>query len=695
MTETSSLAPPDPSPPPTQPEPPPEPQAPESRAMSASEPPPPSQPPRRDTTFDGPADSVLPLLARSALALMLASASVMLAVAQATADWTPGFVTSNLLTTKIRNRLLIVLAAGIVTGLGATATLLVGWRARATWPQRLERLSRAARLAAPLMLAALLPGLLRGAYTDPLFAALLIGVLVLVGEPLWRLHFGVYAEVVVPPRPLRWSMGKLRALWARVPVPVRRHLPWVLVGLAAASYFAYASFFAIRNHHRFATYTWDLGQIDNQFYNALHGRPFRSTPLIRGESWSELRNHAEFTLFALLPFYALHPAASTLLILQALLLASGGVAIYRLAARRLPRAVAFTLAACYWLYPPLHGAQFFDIHFQPLAGAFVLWALDFFDTRRMWLFWLFFVLAIGCREDIPVGTAVFGLFLLITGHRAKQGALILVISLAYFVTMRFVVMPSMGQWGFAEHYKDLFPENDRSFAGVIKTLLTNPVFALKTLINAEKLRYFLQIAAPLAFLPLRRMHLALSVLPGAYFTLLTTQYGPTLDIAYQYSGYFIAYMFPAAALMLAAYGREVAGVCRRRAAVATLILATATATAQWGAIPPRKNFRAAYAIMSFAPLTAEEKQRYRDLKELAAMVPKNAILAATDRELPHVSNRLDCWNFSVGFEGADYLLVTTHHPIPPETEQLQKAMHAGYQTVATRPGLLLLKRPGA
>lgn len=691
MTETSSLAPPDSSPPHTQPESPPEAPAPEP----GSPPAPPSPPTRGDAVYDGPAASVLPVLARSTLALVLASASVLLALAQATADWTPGFVTSNSLTTKVRNRLLIVLGAGVVTGLGAAATLLVGWRARTTWAQRLERLSRAARLAAPLMLAALLPGLLRGAYTDTLFAALLIGVLVLIGEPLWRLHFGVYAEIVAPPRPLRWTLAKLRALWERVPARVRRHLPWMLVGLAAVSYFAYASFFAIRNHHRFATYTWDLGQIDNQFYNALHGHPFRSTALIRGGSWSELRNHAEFTLFALLPFYALYPAAETLLVLQALLLASGGIAIYRLAARRLPRSVAFALAAGYWLYPPLHGAQFFDIHFQPLAASFVLWALDFFDTGRMRLFWPFFVLAIGCREDIPVGTAVFGLFLLITGHRAKQGALILVISLVYFVAIRFVIMPSVGQWGFAEHYKDLFPENERSFGGVIKTLLTNPVFTLKTLISSEKLRYFLQIAAPLAFLPLRRLHLALSALPGAYFTLLTTQYGPTLDIAYQYSGYFIAYMFPAAALMLASYGREVAGVCRRRAAVATLILASATATAEWGAIPPRKDFRAAYAVMSFSPLTAEEKQRYRDLKELAAMIPKKAILAVTDRELPHVSNRLDCWNFSVGFEGADYLLVTTHHPIPPETEQLEKAMRAGYQTVATRPGLLLLKRPGA
>ena len=63
-------------------------------------------------------------------------------------------------------------------------------------------------------------------------------------------------------------------------------------------------------------------------------------------------------------------------------------------------------------------------------------------------------------------------------------------------------------------------------------------------------------------------------MPGAYFTLLTTGYAPTLDIGYQYSGYFIPYIFPAAALALAGIARQHPGgpgVVRRRAAVASLV----------------------------------------------------------------------------------------------------------------------------
>jgi len=360
--------------------------------------------------------------------------------------------------------------------------------------------------------------------------------------------------------------------------------------------------------------------------------------------------------------------------------------------------MAVVLTAAYYLYPPLHGAQFFDIHFQPVAAAFLLAAIDCFDLRRMRLFAVLFILAIGCREDISVGLAVFGLFLILTGHRPRAGLVITGVSLTYFVALRFFIMPAIGPWGFAEHYRLLFPEGERTFAGILKTILSNPVFTFTTLLTADKLRYALQLLVPLAFLPLRRIHLAMSILPGAYFTFLTTEYPPTLNIGYQYSGYFLPYFFPAAALALAAIARRqpgLAGVAPQRAAVVTLLVGTILATAQWGAIPPRREFHSAYGLISFEPPTAQQELWRRGIGELDRMVPKDAILAVTDREMPHVSNRLQCWNLSVGFQGADYIIYTDDHPIPPEREMFEAARRAGYRELARRPGLILLERPGA
>ena len=650
--------------------------------------------------------------ARGAGALALIGGSLGLAFAQVANGNVGAFVTANTTPPRGRVLLLMALAVGAVAGMALAAGLSLARRAVGGR----DRVLFAARFLAPLGLAGVLPGLLvRDAWPDPLRLALYLGAFVLGSEPLWRLHFSSYGAGRQAPegtasfrppgaprlRPPRWwsrLAARARAWRDRVPAGVRRDLPAVTVAAMAVFYIAYMSFFTVRNHHRFNTFTWDLGQIDNQFYNFLHGHPFRCTALIREGNWSELRNHAEATMFFLLPVYALAPRAETLLILQAVLLGTAGVFVYRIAARRLARSTALVLAGAYYLYPPLHGAQFFDIHFQPVAAAFTLAALDCFDTRRMRLFAVLFALAILCREDISIGTAVFGLFLLLTGHRARAGLVIMLVSLAYFVLLRFVIMPSIGTWGFAEHYRHLFPQGESTFRGIIRTILTNPVFTFTTLLTAEKLRYLLQILTPVAFLPLRRIHLALSILPGAYFTLLTTGYAPTLDIGYQYSGYFLPYIFPAAALALASIARRhpgAAGVARRRGAVAALVGATLLTTLHWGAIPPRRAFHSSYGMIDFKPPTAADDERRRDIHALAAMVPRDAILAVSDREMPHVSNRTECWNISVGYVGSDYILYGKVNPISVDTVQYEGALRNGYAKVAERPSVVLLKRVGA
>lgn len=606
-------------------------------------------------------------------------------------SWAAPFAATNVLGATRRSYMLLSLVLG---GAGGGAVAL----AALMWPPRsggLPRLSTLVRLVAPLALVPLLAPLLRpGWSSEPLVLAALIGIVTVLAEQLYRLHFQTYPASFdgfgrLLPRAVRDRIERARP-WAG------RWAPAIIVGAMALGFAAYVGFYAVRKHHRFETFTWDLGQMDNQFFNALHGRPLRCTPLIRdGGNWSELRDHAHFIIYPLLPFYALSPRAETLLLLQTLMIAGGGIALYRIAARRLPRSVAVVLLAAYYVYPPMYGGLFFDMHGQVVAIPLIIAALDCFDAGRMRWFTVFFVLALSCREDIPIGMAVFGLFLIVTGHRPRQGLLIFAASASYFLLLRFVVMGAGGQSPHAGMYAGLMADGQQNFGGVAKTLLTNPLYTVKTMLTADKLRYLLQILTPLAFLPLRRSYLLFSLVPGTFATLLTTDYAPTTDIAWQYAAIFTAYLFPAAALALAAIANRPGGVAARRAAVAALITGTIVCTYQWGAIPPRTDFRSAYGVMSFDPPTAQHRQWRQSIRELVALVPPKAILAVTDLELPHASNRIECWNLSVGFEGTDYILYTTDHPAPAERQQFEAALRAGYTQAGVRPGLILLKRPGA
>ncbi len=618
-------------------------------------------------------------LARALAGLIIAGASLALAIGQLPLRDLAGFATGNRSTPGYRTLLLALLAGGVALVVGAAT---VFWRRAQPGIERTARLHRAACLAAPLALAAAVPGLFAlGTTSDTATFALVLGAFVLAIEPLWRLHFSAYRTGQSPPP-------------GPVPAGAARRWFWAAVALAAA-YAAYGIFLTLRNHARFQTYNWDLGILDNEFWSALHGHPLRSSPLKLEENWSQLRDHAEFSIYPLLPIYALHPAASTLLVLQSLLVGCGAIPLYRFAARRLPPHLALLVTAAYALYPPMHGAQLFDFHFQPVASTFLLWAIDAFDARRMRLFVVLFIIALGCREDVAIGTAAVGLAMVLGGYCAREGAIIAAVSAVYFVAIRFFIMPAFGAWGFSDIYKDLIAPGSHGFVGVVKTLATNPVYTLQTLLTPDKLRYALQIAAPLAFLPLRRPWLVVSMVPGAILTLLTTGYPATLDIGYQYGADFVPYVFPAVALALAALGAAPGGRPRRRAGVATLALATFFATASWGAFPPRHSYHSAYWSISFDPPTPQDRRRLAALDAAMRFVPPKAILAASDRELPHVSNRLDCWNLAIGIEGADYIIYTKIDPIAPDRENVARARAAGWITVYDSPEIGLLRRPGA
>jgi uncharacterized membrane protein len=448
--------------------------------------------------------------------------------------------------------------------------------------------------------------------------------------------------------------------------------------------------FTLYMHGRFQTYGYDLGQYDNIFFSALHGRPLRCAPLGLTENWTELRNHAELSVYALLPFYALRPRADTLLILQSLILGLGAIPVYRLAARRIPQAAAVVLALVYLLYPPMHGLQFYDFHFQPIAAFFVLLVIDFVDDRRYVLCGLALAIALGCREDISVGLAVLGAFLALSGHRVRPGLVIAAVSAAYFVVIRFVVMPHFGSWFFQDIYKGLFPQGAETFGGVIATLLTNPTFVFVSLLTAEKLRYALQVLVPLAFLPVRRSYLAVAALPGALFTVMTTAYNPTIDIGFQYGGHFIPYLFAAAGVALAAYGQTAEGTIRRRAALSAVVAATVLCGVFWGAIPPRDMIHGGFHNMPMTPPTAADQQKDRDLRELFGRVPKDKFVAISEAEMPHVSglNILSLRDTS----DADYLLFGTNSGFFGADRAYTAIREGRFQPLAERPGLALVRR---
>jgi uncharacterized membrane protein len=427
--------------------------------------------------------------------------------------------------------------------------------------------------------------------------------------------------------------------------------------MASSAYAIYFSHYTILNHQRMGTAGFDLGININWCYNALHGHLWRSTVLFGEAGGNFISGHAIFAMLWYLPLFALKQDGEFFLIFQATMVGFAGTTLYLFASTQIPRWSAVVVAFTFLLFAPLHGPNFYDYHelLPPLFFHFLLyWAIA---TRRNWLVWLVVPILWSFREDIPVGTCVLGAFLLLTGIRQRLGLVLAITSLVWFVVLKFGIMPWAGTWWFAGIYKDLQPYGTNGYGPVVQTILINPPYLLKTLLTEEKLVYFLHMMAPVALLPLRRAALLILAIPGFAFSLLTTGYAPTLSIAFQYTCHSIPYIFAASVLMLRVLGQGELGHLRRRAAVGAVALGVLSHSYVFGAVLQHETFIGGFSKVEFE-MTPAEAKRYQTLKRLAASIPREASVAASENVVPHIASRANAFTLKDGVPAdADYVLL--------------------------------------
>jgi uncharacterized membrane protein len=565
------------------------------------------------------------------------------------------FLAGNQIDPVLRSKLLVQLLAALALPVAAAAGLLARYgRTGARW------LIGAATRLCPLLVACFVPTLLDYDqwYSQPLpYLAMLLGVVLLLERLLERALRGTGTRPIVAALPSA--------------PPRQSHLvPLAFVLLFALAYSLQASYFSIIRHRAMQSAGFDLGIFDNLMFNAMHFRPFRSTVAVPHGSY--LSNHAEYGMFLFAPLYALYPRADTLLVLQSCFIGFAAVPLYFFASTRLPRPASAALACVYPFYAPLHGPNFYDFHWMPVSMLFFFWLFYAIARRQKLAIVLLFLVICAMREDAPFGLVATGLFLIVTGEWPLLGAIMSVIASLWFVLVKFVIMPWAGPWWFANIYKDLVAAGESGYGSVVKTILINPNYFVKTLLNETKLVYTLHLLAPLALLPVRRAALWLLMLPGFFVTLMTTGYAPTTSITFQYTTHWAPFLFGAAVIALGLRG-ERHGRPALLASLFALCFGVLCHSYVFGSILQHEKFVGGFSKVKFT-LSESEKQRYQDLRALADMIPRTASVAATELEIPHISNRLDAYSLKVDVGRPDYLLFSRYHLDESSRNELRKAL---------------------
>ncbi len=586
----------------------------------------------------------------------------------------------------IQARTISVLVIVGMSAAAAVAVLVASRRHRApAWSRRLCFLS-------PLLVLGALPPLFtrRTGWSE----LTLLVYLTIVWVVLERLLRSSTAQVGGDSRIIRWfSLPKPRLSW----------LPWAVLFLAVAYYVVGVSYWSIASHQRFETRVSDLAEFDNLFYNALNGHPFRSPAMTGRETdFATFAHHAHLGLYLLLPFYAIAPGPEALLVIQATLVGTTAVPVFLLGRRRLGPSQGLLISLCFLMVPALARPNFYDFHFTALGlnlSAWLIYAADRVArnsqsvraTALAGLLALVLLLLL-VREEFGVGVAYVGLVLAFARRNAWVGLTVFCLGATYFLTMKFFVMPRFGEFELVHSYATLVPEGRSSFRGVVLTLFSNPAFVANHTLTPPKFTYLLHFSVPFAFLWWRRPWLLSAVLPGLAFTFLATDRPPYFSTGFQYNYFFLAYVTAATI-----YGLESLRPRHRRfSAIVSLLLCSIVASFQFGALLGNREILGGFHNKPLRPLSDGERSRLEGMKELRAMIPPGAAVAATETEGTHLSTRLDLFSIKlVGVPDKAQYVLARQSPAPWEVGHITHVLKSGAFGVEAIRGPFMLLRRGA
>ena len=502
-------------------------------------------------------------------------------------------------------------------------------------------------------------------------------------------RFGDVADA--PPR-RRPNLDRLARLGAGLAV----------AGLWAA-YGAFFSWLSILNHHALNTRTIDLGYYDNIFYQSIHGHPLACSFIKAGYHGSA---HFDPLLVLLSPIYLAYPRAELLLGLQAVWLGAGVVPAYLLARAKLgSRLAGVVIAAMYAMYPALHGANMYDFHSLTLLSPILLTLLYFLEIDAYKRYYLTLIPALLCREDVSLLMCFVGAYAIYLRRprMIRLGWTTIVVSLVYFaIVKRFfmtsadIFMSGQNAYSFAYYYEDLIP-NHNGVGGIVVSLVTNPVFVLRTMFTEAKILYLITLFLPVAFLPFLARPGRVMLLYGMLFCLLASR-GPVFSVHFQYSSVIIPIIFALTPVVLRRVqdgdlwgslgldGRRLSAALLTGALVASLLVSW-----KFGGVIENQTFKGGFVGVARA-LTDKDRELYAWVRQATDKIPISASVGLTNRTGAHASNRMRAF-FYPEHQDLDYLFIDEAELKGAELEKHTKNVSNGtFVLVDRREKLAVFKK---
>jgi uncharacterized membrane protein len=474
-------------------------------------------------------------------------------------------------------------------------------------------------------------------------------------------------------------LSRIRDDWSQV-------LAWVLVLLYIITF----TWLAIQRHASFNSSGFDLGIYDQVVWNTLHGRIFFYTTT--GQPLLHLSNHADPILALVAPFYLIYSGPEMLLFLQAAAIGLGGMPIFWLAREKLESDfAALSLLVAYLLFPTLAVVTLWDFHPPALAVGFLMYAFYFLVKRKPVWFLLFSMLAMMCKEHIPLVVAFMGLYAIIRYRDWLLGGITIALAMGYFSALMYWIIPTYSVTGdhiFLGYYSYL----GDSPLDIIVTAVTRPDLVLRALWEPSRLTYLRDVLTPFAYLPLLGLPVLLIGLPMFAINLLSANTAMHDATGGQYGADVAPWLAWGAVFgffyLRRGLGRVWPG--HQRQVTHAISLSLLLVVIIW------------HLFRGYSPLSLNRPQwEISDHDRLAerfiAQIPPDAPISAQSKLYPHLSNRIIAYQYP-DVNDAEYIFLdvtTGTWPIHPNDfkTQVQESLAIGeFGVLDAADGYILLKR---
>ena len=466
-------------------------------------------------------------------------------------------------------------------------------------------------------------------------------------------------------------------------------------------------------HLSFGTNACDLSIVDYGFYSTLKGEvmadPFHQYAFGRWVSDKGMLSYApgrvkgweshfavHFTpiLFLFIPIYIIFPGPLVLLYIEVVAIGLSALFLYLIAQSAFKDQFFPALVAIIYLFfrQQLIGLMH-DFHTELLFPVFLLGAYYFLAVRkRPFLFLLFLSLALLVKEDIGIYLFFFGIFAAFKLKERRLGLLTSAAALGYVLLALTLIIPffrhQSGASGFYL-YGSIYGQEGGSLFQIMANILAHPALLFQGIDFGSFLRILAwNILLPLLFVPLLSWFGLLLIPPLA--VMLFSKIPQMYTFGIHYSMIFLPFLFLALIYgmknLREVWDRRFQG--ERRGGVIVLSLALLLGNLAnsnfWRTIQPSR-----YRALS----------SYSDAKQLMAMIPPEASVAAQSALIPHLPKR-KAIDMLPAFNKDEYILV--HGGVnlwPYKREEFENFLRSiersqAYDLIGQRGEVRLYKRSG-